>query len=344
MLIGITDKIEVEKLNIKLGRLLKPFITFNQEIKIGFKAERNYVRKTHNISYSEELGIWWLLDKIETRYWNCFGTDNPTDKKILNIIIEINMPYKGIDNRVSGIWAKDEANNYFLMHNGGIRGGKKNVNKKLFYDNFKGSYENVLIGDTKRRFAYVTNINSDKVGYQLAWFVKETQRIKSLVGLVKSKEHIEDSTGDINNDKNDITHSYNPEFHGNKTYGLPDEVNTDNNHGLVIEELKSIIEKHTPYVYNNKLMDLYTIVKNTNTIVKLFELKTTISRQNIYTAIGQLHLNSISEKPKPKLFFVCPHTIDNDLIKDLNKMDINVLTFKWDNEKPVFTNLEILNN
>ena len=334
MLIGITNKEEIKNLTKKLKEKFDPYIDINRNIRISYKTNSKNKNQSFDISYSNKLGIWWYFGEVSNRYWNCFGIDAPGNKPSLNITTEINIPFEGTNLRVSGIWAKDDTQNYYLLHNGGIRGGKKNIGKQIFNDNFNGEYVNVQIGSKVKEFAFVAQLNAENTSHQLAWFVKEIGKIKNLNKNIVSNK--------ITQVKKQHDHGYSPEFHGTKkSYGLPERPTPNCDHGLIIDELRNILKKFTPDVYNKyNYIDLYTLDNNSKKINNIFELKTVLSRQNVYTAIGQLYLNSISENPKPRLIFVCPNDIDKDLIDDLQKMKIDVMTYKMDNKKPMFNNLK----
>lgn len=65
------------------------------------------------------------------RYWNAFGIDSLVDRS--NIVVEINIPVGAIYRRISGIFAEDrETNVAYLLHRGGIGGGRKGIGKRAF--------------------------------------------------------------------------------------------------------------------------------------------------------------------------------------------------------------------
>lgn len=335
MLIGISSRKENDKLNNKLEELLEPYASLKKEVYIGFRTNKDgFVHPKYKISYSNELGIWWYFGTTKNRYWNCFGVTNPEKRNHANIIVEINMPFEGKNFRCSGIWAKDKYKNYYLLHDGGIGGGSKGIGKKIFLDNFEGNYEKVFVVDEEKEFARVTQVNDDNVAQQLSWFVKEIKRIKDFKRAQKKD-------GKTLKAKKNKEHKFSSEYFGIKKYNLPDEIKSDCNHGLVVKELKNILEKNGIKGFNDRYRDLYTMSSPTK-INRLFEVKTALSRQSIYTAIGQLFLNSITNENSSKLIFVCPDDIDKELISDLNNINIKVLTFNWKNKKPVFNNLDIL--
>jgi len=68
------------------------------------------------------------------RYWNAFGlSDGIETATSLNIIVEINVPKKGANRRVGGLFARNPiSGNISLLHRGLIGGGKKNIGKEAY--------------------------------------------------------------------------------------------------------------------------------------------------------------------------------------------------------------------
>lgn len=325
MLIGITEENKIRRLNENLEKSLNNFCDNKRKLFISSRRAKNEKVELFNVSYSSKLGIWWYFGQTRNRYWNCFGTDNIVDNKYLNITVEINVPITGKNFRVSGIWAMDSHNNYYLLHDGGIGGGSKGIGKELFVDNFSGDYVDVQVDGNIKNFAFVAQLNSNDVAYQLSWFVKENRKIKDLLKLRKnSKESIRKFT---------------PEFSGTKTYTLPEKVTANCNHGIIVNKLREILEDKNLNIGKNKKIDLYTYSKDK--INRIFEIKSEISRQSVYTAIGQLYLNSFELNCNPELIFICPNTIPIPIKKSLKQIGIKVITYLWYDNEPKFEKFEI---
>ncbi|MBN9485238.1 MAG: hypothetical protein BGO70_03040 [Bacteroidetes bacterium 43-93] len=158
----------------------------------------------------------------------------------------------------------------------------------------------------------------------MSLYVKEIDRIKKIARQL-NKPTTQDS------------HRYYAEFQGGKKYNLPEEVSADCNHGIVVDALKKALEALNIRAYNNRQIDLYSTTGKR--IKNIFEIKTSLSWQTVYTAVGQLKVNSVTLSPNPKMFFVCPADIKNNLIADLKKLGISVIQYSWQNQVPVFVNL-----
>lgn len=325
MLIPVIEKNEIHKLNQQLVRILAKSADFKGRKYIQYPQGGQH----QTIQYSSSLGLWWYIGKSEwhnDRYWNCFGFTNPNSNGTLHITVEINMAVQDINSRLSGLWAKDEFGKVFLLHNGRIGGGAKGVGKTAFENYFVGKYEDIPINEDVKKYASVLRLDDANAINQLKLFVNEIKTIK---------ESIKQNRDSENNPHN--PNQFNKEFAGIKSYGLPEKISATCNHGLVVNELANQFKLLDLKFANDQKKDLF-LVKN-NSISHLFEIKTAISLQHIYTAIGQLLLHSLNSKNSPKLFFVCPEEIPDKLIIDLKRFKIITLTFTWKNGKPIFKNL-----
>lgn len=76
----------------------------------------------------------------------------------------------------------------------------------------------------------------------------------------------------------------------------------------------------------------------------LFEAKTELVTSTVYQGIGQLLYRSANQNPRPTLVFVIPGSADSRTASVLDCLGIHVLSFEWNENRPIFSNLdEILN-
>jgi len=129
MLQLITDRDALIEYQRDLRNLIYELLPIKVKRKIGHLG-MSYEVEVHsngNLWYTTEL----LGDRNPQRYWNAFGlesSDNPS-----NIVVEINIPISRIYRRVSGFFAKEsKTNDIFLLHRGGIGGGREGIGKRAF--------------------------------------------------------------------------------------------------------------------------------------------------------------------------------------------------------------------
>jgi len=130
--------------------------------------------------WSKKLDIWWVTSTSGNRFWNAFGLGEPKweSRYSHHITCEINPPFQGINRSISGVFAKNY-NNLYLLHRGSIGGGRKDVGKKVFKDQFRGEWQIVEDGDRISNIALIGSFGSSRFPEQIATFVKEVARIKS---------------------------------------------------------------------------------------------------------------------------------------------------------------------
>ncbi|WP_271729202.1 hypothetical protein [Aquimarina algiphila] len=330
----ITNKEEVANLHQKLVKKLNAFSTKKIRALTGHKGSSLEI----DVYYSDKLDIWWINKFVEgksgIRYWNAFGIGEPKPKRLAHIICEINYPKEGINRRVAANWIQDD-NDFLLAHSGKIGGGRKGVGKYGFIEHYNGVFEDVDVEGLSKKITVIGNLKDPNLPYQIKNFVFEASRIKDIL--------VRNTTLKSSSDPLDkIKHSFNEEFVGTKEYkNRKGKIATTANHGLIVNTLKGIISTNKLLVANDQQRDLYIYNKKAK-IESVFEIKTSLKSQSIFTAVGQLYVNNIRLKPMPQLIYVIPEKPNLNLLKTLKKLNIKTLVFSWKDGKPIFKNLNKL--
>jgi hypothetical protein len=106
-------------------------------------------------------------------------------------------------------------------------------------------------------------------------------------------------------------------------------------HGDIVDALQKEREARKvedKKVVNTKLIDLYVSVSGRKT--EVFEVKTGIDRQSIYTAVGQLITHSGSLDASVRRFLVVPDgRIPDDLRKCIKTLGITVRRFRLEGSR-----------
>jgi hypothetical protein len=174
-----------------------------------------------------ELEVWGSFELEDTRHWNAFGLGNPFDlTNNVPISIEVNPPFDGINRRVQGAFATDEAGTRYLLHRGKIGGTKVNISREDFLGAFRkfGAVREAWDGTTTAEFAVVGIIDEDAFPEQAAAFVRFADSYKRNPGLAGI------GTGTIP--------GYTPEFTESKLIPPRDAVLADCRHGIVVDALR----------------------------------------------------------------------------------------------------------
>ena len=289
--------------------------------------------RTLRTYWNAELGIWAVFDLNEAkdRYWCCYGTQNPSEQKMVQIACEINPPREGFDRRSAGVFLTDESGQIYLGHSGKIGGGRKGIGKLGFLTFYRGrNLETVRWPDGKESDVIVLgSINGPRILAHIALFVKEVERFKDEVrqGVVVSHP---------GRTKRKL---YKPEFWGpRKRYTVQGEIESRCDHGLVVDALEKVLRGKGMKCFSDQQRDLYVIWPKKH-LKFLFEAKTERDTTSIYTGIGQLMLHGIRDSSPPKRILVVPGQPKKDTKSALTLLGIQVLKYEWERQTPIFPNL-----
>lgn len=132
--------------------------------------------------------------------------------------------------------------------------------------------------------------------------------------------------------------TYSPELKApRRSYEVDLSVKPECRHYVVIDSLSETLENAGRLVGNDQLRDLY--IKRGKTITHLFEAKTSISRHDLYSAVGQLLLHGNALDETPELIAILPGEPNLTTQNVLKKLGIKILTYAWNGDSPEFLNL-----
>jgi hypothetical protein len=244
------------------------------------------------IIYANGEGTLWAAfgdvdDAAIPRTWNVFGVFDPRQHSQF-ITVEINIPTKSNSARVAGFFARDpQTNRTYLMHDGSVGGGKPGVGRSAFLAWSKAEMIEALAADgTTRSGIIVGNVDSDDLTSRLWKFVDLVRGFKLAVasGELDSAEF-----------RRAIAEweAYKKEASGRRQGQRKSSIDYFSYHGDVVQCLydECVAKAQSgDEVLNSPLIDLY--VRRDEAMTAIYEVKTSLDRQVIYTAIGQLLCHS----------------------------------------------------
>lgn len=320
MITIISDEKKIKNLHKMFQRKLDNIFTEKIICCVGFPGGN--FRDT--VRYSSDLDLWISIQELDTRYWNGFGFGKPVEGSNITLNGEINFPYEDINRRIAGAFA-EESGNILVLHRGKIGGGKPGVGKNLFMANFRGDKVVAVDGDRETEFCLVGELDSKHLPNQVATFISEIIRIKNI-------EPAETAIfEELNNYK------YTAEHSGQTTVDRNNSTTVNRTHGIVVAALVTELQNRGFKVANDRNRDLF--IHSRNKITTLFEVKTSSSTQNLYSAVGQLLIYSIPIKNDVELIIVLPEKLNKIVEKQLEQHGIRPLYYEWLNDNPSFTNL-----
>lgn len=285
-----------------------------------------------------DLDFWYCQGLPDLpRFWNGFGTQNPRTGAAVSIDVEINFPKSGIDRRVAGAIAADpHSEHLWVVHRGKIGGGKRGVSKHAFWQLFRGETVSVIDGDRETVVALVAAIDSPRFVAQIGSFVAQVKRIKHIATTSGPASY--PATEDVDDAETDAAAVFREEFAGTKHVPEKDEVTAKCDHGLVVNELAVRLEAEGYRVANDLHRDLFILGRQAKTTV-LFEVKVALSLTNVHQALGQLMLHGRALDDATRLIIVVPEAPNEELRRRLDTLDVSVLSYTWQDNRPVFSDL-----
>ena len=325
MLKVIVEQPAIKKYAGQFNKKFKPFIAEEIKVKLGHQGA-GFPAK---VLWSKSLGIWKFSRAIkEVRHWNAFGVGKPGASSVLSIASEINFPWAQIDRKTGGAFAEDAWGNVFVIHRGKIGGGKKGVGKSLFEHNYRGVWAFMEDGDSLSQVAVIGALNSPRFALQAAQFVKKIEMLKSTAAPSTQTE------------MNFSEISFREDLVGSAPSSAEDEVISACDHDLVIGELAALLQRQKIKIGNDTESELFTVDPSENRISHIFEVLTDIKEKNVLAAAAKLLLQTSAAALNPLPVLVLPEDKINSYAQELQRINISVIGFRWQEEKVVFSGLE----
>ena len=286
-----------ENLEVRLKKL-----EYKGKLNVGFPGGNDNVE-----IYSAGDGHLWagfkkpIKQDSHPRFWNAFGVFNPAANS-QTISVEINIERSGNSGRVAGFFARDmETGDILLMHSGKVGGGQKGVGRTAFLVWSKAKLVKVVQRNGKCRTGIVVARMDSPSFAEDVWFFVQS--------IVKFKAAVREGGTETTAFRDRIAEyeRYSQEFSGRKAGGGGARTEYEAIHGKVVQAIfegRSNRKLNGEAVYNNQLIDLY--VRKSKKIIEVYEVKTSLDRQSLYTAIGQLLTHSVREGSNAKRFIVLP--------------------------------------
>lgn len=323
MLAQIEDEKAKRDAQDALERVVKKSLRKQGKRNIGFPSGN-----VDEVIYSNGDGELWCAfgsgeDYKIPRKWNAFGVYD-ADRRSQIITVEINIPVAGNSGLVSGFFAKDPTTGrVYLMHDGGVGGGRKGVGRKAFLAWSKSNLVTVAKAEGGTREGIVIGeIGGQDLPSRLWRFVRLVRDFKT---AVKSGELSDRSVTRLVNEWEDFSGVGGGRRKGERT-SVIDYISF---HDDVVQELfrqRDARRAANQRIIANRLVDLY--VRTDSKITELYEVKTKLDRHSIYTGIGQLMAHSVDAEAKVERILVIPEgTLPGGLEAALSALAIRMRRF-----------------
>jgi hypothetical protein len=325
MLKVIEEQPAIKKYAGQFNKKFKSFIDEEIKVKLGHQGA-GFPAK---VLWSKSLGIWKFSRTVkEVRYWNAFGVGKPGASSVLSIASEINFPWAQIDRKTGGAFAEDACGNVFVIHRGKIGGGKKGVGKSLFEHNYRGVWSFMEDGDSISQVAVIGALNSPRFALQAAQFVKKIEILKSTAAPSTQTE------------MNFSEISFREDLVGSAPILAEDEISLACDHDLVVGSLAALLQRQKIKIGNDTESELFTVDPSENRISYIFEVLTDTKEKNVLAAAAKLLLQTSAAALNPLPVLILPEDKVNSYAQELQRINISVIGFHWQEEKVVFSGLD----
>jgi hypothetical protein len=282
------------------------------------------------VLYSDGQGRLWAAFSPPSsripRYWNAFGIYE-SKRPSQTPTVEINIAINNNTGQVAGFFAENvDTGSIFLMHSGRIGGGRVGVGKSAF-----------LVWSKTKLLDVVDDAGQIRSGIPVARLDERdlTERIWKFVGVVQGFKD-EAARGGLETAefkrRVDEYERYNKEYSGKKRGVHPGgSFEYVTYHGDVVQKLyddRVARKSNDEEVFNSRLMDLYVL--KGGLLSEVFEVKTGLDRQMLYTAIGQLVTHGTNNGRRVRKILVLPdaEAIPHDFGAAIAALGIDVQRFK----------------
>lgn len=286
---------------------------------------------------SEEARVWVLRRQGffwcqlagadgHNRCWNGFGLVMPEEARVLPLVVEINVPWEGVNRTIGGVFLQGPRGEVYVGHRGRIGGGRKGVGKAAFWARYHEQKQDVLDDDP---VIVLGKIGSPKLPADIAAFVRTVDEIKRAAT----------GSGDPG-DPEESDLDFRPEFEGTKRVEVSNRIEAQCHHGIIVRQLRDALSQLGWSAGNDRARDLVARPSPKAPPVT-FEVKTDTSSQSLFTGVGQIVMHARPSATGNAGVLVVPDDLAASIEALLADEGIGVLRYRWvDDERVAFDGLE----
>lgn len=323
---------------IKLARLSKELtVRIRRHLKYRVRREVGYPsgHATFPVNFGAKRGKeihWWSseLSANGEAYNNFVGRGNPESSAYLMIDLQFNVPVKKFSRAHGGAFVEDiESGAVVLAHRGIVSRGRSRVKRKLLLRETSAKTTSVATSSGDKDLFLVTSLNSKYLVEDIADFAQEMRRAAdvAMTSIVANQTGVRLLSERIDS----CLRRYSEEFCGQRRIPRREAVVAEVRHGRVVRHLKEALVGVGELLSSQKI----DLAVRTRSDLLLFEVKTAVSPYDLYTAIGQLLMHSLSVGDQfpgsfVKKILVVPSGPTERVRRRLKQsLGIEVLTFRW---------------
>ena len=251
------------------------------------------------------------------------------------IDLQFNVPIKQFGRRHGGAFVEDiQSGEIVLTHRGIVTRGMSRVRKDALFREAAATTTLVETSQGATPLFLVASLKSPQLMEDITGFAAEIRRAADAVMTQEAAEAVTSKQAGTRTQPRSIDGrlgDYFEEFCGKRTLPRREAVIIEVRHGRVVQHLRSQLDE-AGTALKSQQVDLAILKRDT---VLLFEVKTSVSPTDLYTAIGQLTLHSLAAQEQfpramVRKILVIPEAPNAQLRKRMEEgLGIEVLAFRW---------------
>ena len=314
----VDSQAEITKCQRRFVEILKSDSCEHGQIRIGHRGDTLEVK-----AFWDSSRTMWSGYRKLNRHWNVFGLGSPfAGLSAKSIVVEINPPLRGLNRKVGGVFLTD-GDQFYVGHRGRI-GGAKGISKRAFYSRTDLDPTPVTDGDRTSPVFILGSLGSP--GSLLASIRLFVVQVAEIKGSIKE--------GRADPENPEKVRCWNESTEPRRYRTVAQDIETMNTHALVIAKLIEII-KGRKLAFAKDQRDLVVLKDGRPSL--LFEAKSAIDYQSVYTAIGQLFYHARASESRVAVF---PADLSNHHKKELTRLGVRLITFELVAGVPGFLGLD----
>ncbi|WP_126177142.1 hypothetical protein [Tsuneonella rigui] len=294
-----------------------------------------------DVLWHQRLGIWGCFGKThgkggKQRDWNAFGQRPSAFRQ--NLIVEINQPPSGVDTNLQAVFAHDQQGQLWLMHQGRMSIPSARVTETDFADATGITPTRVQFGNGETALYHpVTRLNVAPAVMQegIGAFIAQCARART----AKAADGVLSANL---NQAQDWERGFSPEKTGSYEVKAREAVVAERLHAEVHRSLAAELARRKVRFSNDRVgqygPDLYTYGQ---TAKALFEIKSGSAANDVFAAVGQLHIYDCLLGGGYRKILVVPSGIGQAFQGPLKTLGIDTIEFVRKGRRTIFDFAEL---
>ncbi|WP_245616495.1 hypothetical protein [Paraburkholderia acidipaludis] len=325
----LETRADISKAQRKLEATLRRELPRTALKNIGFPGDTR-----HDVSVRTDGRTWyWSSDNNKPnvpnqRRLNWFGIYREDGD--LQITVEINTTYEGRNDQVAGFFARDnETGAIYLFHSGRVGGGTKGVSKSAFL-----AWSDQPLIDVADSAG---DVREGVIVMPIEGLAATRSAVRYIDTIARFKQAVRDDETNSPEFQRKIGEfeDFYAESRGRRKGRRSSKIDYVSRHGDVVDAVckwrKQKLMPSRARIVKNVLIDMGVAVGRG--LIEVFEIKTSTSRSDVYSAIGQLMVHGTSSDCRRVVVLPDDGPLPDDLNDAIRRLDIQLLRFTLDEQE-----------